>query len=74
MSTRTFAGPKPDSVPSLASDGLPDKSDSGQSHGRRRRHTPEHHQDRFLRIVSRVLVIMGGLMMIWLLLRALGWV
>lgn len=74
MSTRALAGPKPDSIPSLASDGPPDNSEPTQNHSRRRRHTPEHHQDRVLRILARILTGSGILMMIWLLLRALGWV
>jgi hypothetical protein len=74
MSTRVLAGQKPDSLPSEASGGSSPNSDQDPVHIRRRRHTPEHHQDRFLRMLTRVLVMMGGLMIIWLLLRAFGWV
>jgi hypothetical protein len=71
MSTRVLVGPKPDPAPS---GGSSRNSDQELVHNRRRRHTPEHHQDRFLRIFARILMVMGALMMIWLLLRALGWV
>lgn len=76
MSTRLVAGPKPDYLPSSGSEGSSQKSGQNQDqvHARRRRHTPEHHQDRFLRLLSRILMILGALMMLWLLLRALGWV
>jgi hypothetical protein len=74
MSIRVLAEQKPDADLPDKSDGSAQPLDQDKAPARRRRHTPEHHQDRFLRIFSRILMVMGGLMILWLLMRAFGWI
>jgi hypothetical protein len=75
MSLRVLTLHKPASSPSPVSTEQSDKTELARGHTRRRRrHTRHNHQDRLLHIMSRILMGVGLLMVVWLVLDALGWI
>jgi hypothetical protein len=74
MNLRVLAVQKPASSPSPVPTEPARKTEVARGHTRRRRHTPHNHQDRLIRIFTRILLAIGFLMMVWLLLEALGWI